>query len=81
MALFTVAIFSTFIPEYLHGFFGDRYCYEPIKGCKDTVARYEYQPHYHWGYRHWLYFVMTLILFILQAVRIIEYVSNEEVKK
>jgi hypothetical protein len=84
--LFTVAIFSTFVGDLLHSFFGDWWCDgsgEPIfvKETKSTFEHYEYlgcryinEGHisqWHWGYRHWLYFIMCITLFVIQVVDII----------
>jgi hypothetical protein len=84
--LFTIAIFSTFVPEYLHSFFGDWHCQGAIRGkyvpaTQSNWETYEligchyknivHDPTWHWGYRHWLYLAMCLTLFIINAVSII----------
>jgi hypothetical protein len=88
IALFMMAILFSFIPEYLHEFFGDWQCEGsiPWKFQPDTSNSYSYvlykgcmyggQHHLktiHWGYRHWLFFTMGVILFIIQLVDIINY--------
>ena len=88
IALFTVAIFISFIPEYLPDFFGDWVCkgreYIPsIKegfigsyvGC-DYAADGSHNPENHWGYRHWLFFLMGLVLFTIQTWSIISYAEK-----
>lgn len=85
--LFTVAMFVSFIPDYLHDFFGDWTC----KGCEfvqDKVFGSYIGCHYgdvhvhdatlHWGYRHWLFFLMGIILFIIQVVDLIMYIDSKE---
>lgn len=60
-------------------FFGDWICH----GSGDKLVGFEYRytgcniydyhdPKLHWGYRHWLFFFMGLVLFIIQAVNIIQ---------
>jgi hypothetical protein len=80
--LFLIAIFSTFIPEYCHNFFGDWYCSGSglqmanfhFPNC-DYLAQYHTST-WHWGYRHWLWLIMCLTLFIVNAARIIQYINN-----
>ena len=80
IALFIVAIFISFIPEYLPDFFGDWVC----KGREFVIngyfgCDYKYNlhnPENHWGYRHWLFFTMGLVLFTIQTVGIINYSDN-----
>jgi hypothetical protein len=91
--LFTVAIFSTFIGDYLHSFFGDWYCEGTKLGrlVPATDSNYSYYEKigcmyqdtahsstWHFGYRHWLYFTMSATLFIIQLVDIINYSEKNE---
>lgn len=86
MLLFTVAIMSTFIAEYLHSFFGDWFCEGSgtstgeCWGCF-TKCNYadlgKHEPTWHWGYRHWLYLTMCIVLFIIQLVDIAEYAEKK----
>ena len=72
IVLFTIAIFSTFIGEYLSSFFGDYYCtLHHVYG-----GEWHKEPKTHWGYRHWLYMFMCITLFIIQAINIIDYATN-----
>lgn len=80
--LFTTAILMSFIPDYLPEIF-DVKC----GGSQQTfnLGSYRYQcsgimtdsdmiphkPQYHWGYRHFLFCLMGICLFILQAGEII----------
>lgn len=82
--LFSTAIILSFVPDYLHEFFGDTWCtgsgewlsYGVHANCNYGDLGY-HDAMWHWGYRHWLYCVMTVILFIIQAVRIIIYIDKD----
>ena len=87
IALFTVAIFISFIPEYIPDFFGDWVCkgreYIPSikEGFTGSYVGCDYQhidhnPENHWGYRHHLFFTMGVVLFIVQTIDIINYADN-----
>lgn len=82
LLLFIVAIFATFIPDNFHDFFGDEIC---LLGNNYTMP--EPKCHYagcynhaigavHWGVRHWLWFAMSLSIFIIQVIRITETKKN-----
>lgn len=84
--LFTVAIFSTFVGDYLHDFLGDWKCAGSGKlvdyhyeGC--NYRNYYHDAILHWGYRHWLYLIMCIILFIIQVVGIVSYIDSKEEKQ
>lgn len=92
IALFSVAILSTFIGDYGRSFFGDWYCDGSgerilIKATQTTYEHYDYagcqyidghhSAQWHWGYRHWLYATMCLTLFIIQVVEIINHVESK----
>ncbi len=78
--LFTIAIISTFIGDYLHSFFGDWKCNGSGERIVDTwiYAKCNYgdigshESTWHWGYRHWLYFTMCITLFIIQVKDILK---------
>ena len=86
VALFTIAIFISFIPDYLHDFFGDWLC-EGAKHGKlipETDANWSHyeligcyyaggihNPTWHYGYRHWLFLAMGVSIFIIQLIDII----------
>ena len=94
IALFTVAIFVSFIPEYLHAFFGDWYCNgtgarELVPATQMTYEHYEYtgcdyyngakhMAMWHWGYRHWLLVCMGIGLAVVQIVNIINVIDKSE---
>ncbi len=75
--LFTIAIFSTFIGDYLHSFFDDVYC--KTTGCKYLSTNHTL-PGWHWGYRHWLYLTMCSTLFIVQVCDIVSFAEADEHK-
>ncbi len=91
--LFSIAIASTFIPDNLHEFFGDTLCTTGsgfrIWGSNTVGTHYQYcnysmehEPNtWHWGYRHWLYLFMTIILFIIQVIDIVIFIVKESEKK
>lgn len=73
--LFSVNMIMSLIPEYYPNFFNDTVCNGTILNIETN--KYEYYSHngsghkdlkYHWGYRHYLYFIMEFCLFILQAI-------------
>lgn len=70
VALFGSAILISFIPEYFPDFFGDWMC-----KASEYNKHIDFNPHsipeLHWGYRHYLFFTMGLVLFIIQAVTIV----------
>lgn len=93
IALFTIAICLSFIPELLHNFFGDWWC--EGSGARTLVAqtqttyehyeyagcKYETSQHiaqWHWGYRHWLWLCMGISLVIVQIVNIIQVINEPE---
>ena len=96
IAMFTVIIFVSFIPDYLHSFFDDWYCVGTgvrslVPATQITYEHYEFiggcdywdtkhNPTWHWGYRHWLFFSMGVCLFIVQVVDIINFIDKEESK-
>lgn len=76
IGLFSAAILLSFIPEIFPAFFGDWIC----NGCNygEAGVSYCHAPQLHWGYRHWLYFLMGITLFITQAVYIIIYAQKDK---
>jgi len=69
--LFTIAIFSTFIPDYLREFFGDT-LHECGERCTRYCANYNTPDKlYDWGARHYWYATMTTTLFTLALASVI----------
>lgn len=85
ISLFIVAILSTFIGDNLHSFFGDWKCSGSGERLLDEwiYAKCNYgdlgshESTWHWGYRHWLYFTMCIILFLIQINNIF-FTTNQE---
>jgi hypothetical protein len=81
IAVFMVAIIMSVIPDLFPNLFGDWLCeghYEQIKGCL-YIGEYGnfHQPTWHWGYRHWLWFLMGIALFIIQVIDIIDKLEDK----
>lgn len=74
IALFTVAILVSFIPENFPDFFGDWSCGKIISeyGTHSYFPAPHNVPDLHWGYRHYLFFIMGMVLFCVQVVDIID---------
>lgn len=66
IALFVTAMIVSFSPTFFRSFFDD-YLYTPDDS---SYSRGFFDKEWHWGYRHYLYFWMCVILFIIQAVRL-----------
>lgn len=73
VVLFGGAFLLSFIPETYPDVFGDWMC-KPTRlvPCHywDGSIDGHVIPELHWGYRHYLFFTMGLVLFIIQAVSI-----------
>lgn len=90
IALFSVVILTSFIPEFFPKFFGDRICdgawivgekYSPesyLTGCRDGGV---HSATTHWGYRHWIYFLMGCTLFCIQIGRIFSFKEEPNQKE
>lgn len=73
--IFIFFILASFIPELdiMHQFFDDKLC--------NNIADYHngnsyITEHYHWGYRHWLWIFMGIILAIIQFVKLLTFIFN-----
>lgn len=83
IAVFAVVIFSTFIPDQFPEFFGDTLCngvgneHYTGKGLQCDLGCY-HNPEWHWGYRHYLFFIMGVLLFVFQGVRIGEIINDDK---
>lgn len=73
--IFTVIILTSFIPDQWHGFFGDWLCGGSIKG-NGCPQGYNHIPEWHWGYRHFMWFLMGLCLFAVQITRLIIFIKK-----
>jgi len=74
VALFSIGICFTFINDALQasGFFGDT-LFKPYTGNYGQFIKYHgiIDQKYEWGPRHYWYFWMCILLFILSALRIV----------
>lgn len=85
IALFTVAIFVSKIPDIYADFFGDWKCEGSIgpistgswqyKGCNYGEGFHD--STWHWGYQHYLFFLMGLSLSIVQIADIVNILNNK----
>ena len=88
IALFMVAILVSKIPELYPNFFGDWFCdgrklvwddvsfnHYHLEGC-DMFQ--EHNPKFHWGYQHYLFFLMGLSLAVIQIVDIVNITKKEK---
>ena len=88
-ALFMTAILMTFIPESFRDFFGDWTCqggyYTGTYGAGDMkhhgcnyLTNGEHPPTIHWGIRHILWCIMSITLFVIQVVFIVNTFKDKE---
>ena len=67
--LFVTAMMMTYVTEELRTFFGDTYIgATKITSCCGEVSRNGFDASYKWGARHYWYFHMCLLLFILSLI-------------
>ena len=76
IAVFIAAILVSLVPDLFPKLFGDWYCvgmYEQLKGClyEGNYSGY-HNPTWHWGWRHYLWFLMGLSLMALQVFNVIK---------
>lgn len=84
--LFSAVMAFSLIADSLPDFFGDWKCEGSIekipgiyayKGCNYGDFGY-HDASWHWGYRHWVFFLMGFCLSIVQAVDIINLINKED---
>lgn len=66
MIVFLVAIFMSFIPDYFSVFFGDH-----------TIITSSGDRSWVWGWRHYLWCFMGVMMFIIQCFRIGFFINNK----
>lgn len=86
IALFLVAILVSKIPELYPNFFGDWLCQGRKLVWDDASFRHyhyegcdifnEHNPTFHWGYQHYLFFLMGLSLATIQISDIVNIISK-----
>lgn len=81
--IFVTAILASFIPDNFPSFFGDWHCVTGsglyiYKGSTNIEGHFQYcslygshLPTWHFGYRHYLWCIMGIVLFIIQIVYLI----------
>jgi hypothetical protein len=83
IAVFGIAFIMSFIPDLFIEQFGYWLCEgygnynEKIKHCMYGGGGY-HNAIYHWGYRHWIWFLMGLSLFIIQVIDVINLINKED---
>lgn len=76
IALFLTAMIVSFSPELFRDFFGDE-MYIPDR--YGYISSHDFiDDKWNWGYRHYLYFIMCLCLFIIQAVRLFMWIDDNK---
>ena len=85
--IFAIIILLSFIPETFPDFFGDWECQgSKIIGVKEGFYQtqgcsyggvLEHNPTTHWGFRHWMWTLCGVILFIWNTVELIKKFLNE----
>ncbi len=84
--IFGIALIMSFIPDLYPKQFGDWLCEgsihyygaNSIKECMHSSS--PHNAEWHWGYRHWVWFLMGLSLFFLQIRDIIITIRDEQIK-
>jgi hypothetical protein len=88
IAAFAIVFLVSFIPEYCHSLFGDWYCLGSGEELKDGGVYIHYQycnyaaigyhnPEWHWGFRHYIWLLCGIVLFIYNIVTIIKIHPND----
>lgn len=78
IALFATAMLVSYSPALLREFFEDKFITPDAHGYRWTHSFLGIDEEWDWGYRHYLYFIMCLALFFVQAARLIKWVSSED---
>lgn len=78
--LFTVGSLMTFLPEILRPFFGDTKFIPEVHGMWTKTEIGSIDTAWNWGARHYWYFWMMVILFLLSAANTIISIANLLIK-
>lgn len=73
VVLFSLAMASTFLPDYFRGFFGDT---KVVPNHNGYVYGGMIDPDWNWGSRHYWFFWMMVLLFLLSLVDAIISIRN-----
>lgn len=87
--LFSIVILMSFVPESNREFFGDWQCQGmtyvkasgEYLGCYYEGSMAPHDPTWHWGFRHWIWMLMGLTLFIYNTVVIVITLDKEYDKR
>jgi len=75
IALFSIAILSTFLPDFIRGFLGDvpfkPYYVENMFTNKVLIGDGSIDIKWTWGVRHYWFFTLMIFLFILSCINVI----------
>jgi hypothetical protein len=84
--LFGIIFAFSFVPDLNREFFGDWLCgggkYQFVENGPDIIEGCQYPKHnnhgptWHWGFRHWIWMLTGLTLFIYNAVSLISSMSE-----
>lgn len=76
--MFATIIFASFIPDYFHNFFGDELCNGFIMRADGYMEQFFHiggkhsELIWHWGFRHWMWLLMGLSLFVIQLIDLVK---------
>lgn len=85
--IFSVLILASIIPDLWPEFFGDWKCQgndwtNPLNEHPNChYINSQHNPTTHWGWRHWLFSMMGLSLFVLQIFRIGNFIIKNPILK
>ncbi len=82
VVIFVTIILASWVPDLYPKFFGDWLCQgytteSPL--CLHHTA--SHNPETHWGKRHFLWLAMSIVLFIIQFVRVIGFIEKHSAEK
>jgi hypothetical protein len=85
ITIFSIIIIASFVPELFPDFFGDWKCQGCVRAKLSSPNYYDgclygnigvHNATNHWGYRHWIWFLMGLVLFIYEISEFITKKNN-----
>ena len=91
--MFSIVMAMSLLPEAYPNLFGDwkcqgssygkfvpetqrEYSHFDLIGC-DYAGYDSHNPTIHWGYRHWIYFLMGLSLFVVQVKDLVDFINKK----
>lgn len=82
-ALFIISAAFSYVPEQYRALFGDWHCgggyylYKARMWAGCSYADNDHMATWHWGYRHWLWMLMSLCLFAYNVYLIINKLNSK----